>query len=182
MSPPREWCAWTKHRSHTKVRRALAQSVALSATLCNFAHASLVPANFHICCPLARLGVCLFRETGVGLRRPLMCLMWSSSSHIARGHWANTQPSAVRPMRLSNALTSTECCAQPLRHHVGGSDSSGPGRPDLCHTWHAWNFVSLRSSQNELVSRAYEPQGFGRFMGYCRFRRPLPLVVAGWLV
>ena len=35
------------------------------------------------------------------------CLMWSSSSHIARGHWANTQPSAVRPMRLSNALTST---------------------------------------------------------------------------
>ena len=35
------------------------------------------------------------------------CWMWSSSSHIARGHWANTQPSAVRPMRLSNTLTST---------------------------------------------------------------------------
>ena len=61
------------------------------------------------------------------------CLMWSSSSHIARGHWANTQPSAVRPMRLSSALTSTECCPQPFRHHVGGSDSSGPGRPDLAH-------------------------------------------------
>ena len=42
------------------VRRALAQSVALSATLCKFAHAPLVPANFHICCPPAGLGVRLF--------------------------------------------------------------------------------------------------------------------------
>ena len=43
-----------------KVRRALVQSVALSATLCKFAHAPLVPANFHICCPPAGLGVRLF--------------------------------------------------------------------------------------------------------------------------
>ena len=56
-----------------KVWRALAQSVALSATLCIFAHAPLVPANFHICCPPAGLGVRLFRGTGAGLRRPLMC-------------------------------------------------------------------------------------------------------------
>ena len=42
------------------VRQALAQSVALSATLCKFAHAPLVPANFHICCPPAGLGVRLF--------------------------------------------------------------------------------------------------------------------------
>ena len=42
------------------VRRALVQSVALSATLCKFAHAPLVPANFHICCHPAGLGVRLF--------------------------------------------------------------------------------------------------------------------------
>ena len=70
--------------------------------------------------------------------------MWSSSSHIAGGHWANTQPSAIRPMRLSNALTSTECCPQPFRHHVGGSDSSGPGRPDLCPTRCAWTTASKK--------------------------------------
>ena len=36
----------------------------------------------------------------------------------------------------------------------------------------------LRSSffSNEHISDAYEPQGFGGFMGYRRFRRPLPLV------
>ena len=36
-----------------KVRRALAQPVALSATLFMFAHAPLFLTNFHICCPPA---------------------------------------------------------------------------------------------------------------------------------
>ena len=59
------------------------------------------------------------------------CLMWSSSSHIARGHWANTQPSAVRPMRLSNALTSTECCPLAVSSATPypKQDSSEPQRP-----------------------------------------------------
>ena len=58
-----------------KVRRALAQPVALSATLCIFAHAPLLPTNFHICCPPAGLGVRLFTGSGAGLRRPLMCCL-----------------------------------------------------------------------------------------------------------
>ena len=63
------------HRSHTKDTASSCTAVALSATLCIFAHAPLFPANFHICCPPAGLGVCLFRGTGAGLRRPLMCCL-----------------------------------------------------------------------------------------------------------
>ena len=58
-----------------KVRRALAQPVALSATLFIFALAPLLPTNFHICCPPAGLGVRLFTGSGAGLRRPLMCCL-----------------------------------------------------------------------------------------------------------
>ena len=61
------------HGSHTEDTASSCTAVALSATLCIFAHAPLFPANFHICCPPAGLGVRLFRGTGAGLRRPLMC-------------------------------------------------------------------------------------------------------------
>ena len=59
-----------------KVRRALSQPVALSATLFIFAHAPLLPTNFHVCCPPAGLGVHLFTRSGAGLRCPLMCCLF----------------------------------------------------------------------------------------------------------
>ena len=59
-----------------KIRRALAQSFALSAfRLCKSAHAPLVPANWpHLLPPGLR---CAFgsHEPGAGLRRPLMCCL-----------------------------------------------------------------------------------------------------------
>ena len=73
-------CLALFHRSHTKETASSCTAVDLSATLCIFAHAPLFPANFHFCCPPAGLGVRLFRGTGAGLRRPLMCCMHLRSS------------------------------------------------------------------------------------------------------
>ena len=76
-----------------KVRRALAQPVAMSATLCIFAHAPLLPTNFHICCPPAGLGVRLFTGSGAGLRRPLMCCLTLQICQLASTKSKTTSPS-----------------------------------------------------------------------------------------
>ena len=53
------------------------------------------------------------------------CLMWSSSSHIARGHWANTQAPAVGPIRTKQRPNQHECAA-PTTVSSAWRDSSEP--------------------------------------------------------
>ena len=69
------------------------------------------------------------------------CGMGSRSSHIS-GSWGdNLAISRFKPMRLSNALTSTSLVLpRPFRHRVlaDRSDSSEPGRPNLSSTRCPW--------------------------------------------
>ena len=55
------------------------------------------------------------------------CLMWSSSSHIARGHWVNTQVPAIRPIRTEQHPNQHECAA-PTTVSSAWRDSSEPQR------------------------------------------------------
>ena len=58
--------------------------------------------------------------------------MWSSSSHIARGHGANTQASAARPISTEQHPNQHECAA-PTTVSSAWRDSSEPQRP--LHSW-----------------------------------------------
>ena len=82
---------------------------------------------------------CPHGAPGRRLRKNFGCLMWSSSSHIARGHWTNTQAPAVRPIRTEQRPNQHKCAA-PSRFVTmqARSDSSGPGRPDPMPAWRAW--------------------------------------------
>ena len=62
-------------------------------------------------------------------------------------------------MRPSNALTSTMWSAAPSRFVTtwSRSDSSGPGRPDLCSMWHAWTTACKKLCPNP-PNRSTRPQ------------------------
>ena len=91
--------------------------------------------------------------------RFLRCGMGSRSSHISEGHGANTQPSAVGPMRPSNALTSTMMSAALSRFVTiwAGRTHQVQADPTL-PTWHAWTTACKKISAPTHPTVALRPQ------------------------